>query len=244
MPPDVATVVVPASVPPPGLVWIVMTTLIGLPMTGLPAASWTWTVIAGAIETPAVADVGCWTKTTLAGAPAPMSKAELSAAVSEAARGVQRVADAGLVDAEVAERRDAVDRGRGRGAAQDARVRVGADGDRDRARAVVADEVLVLVQELDGDGRRDRRIRRRARGLLDEADVRRGLGDGLDLGGSHEEVVRRDRCRRDRRRPGIRVGVLERGEPGSGPDEHGVRRERPAQRRAGQVDARCCRYRW
>ena len=56
---EAATVVVPDSVPPPGLVPIAAVTLAALAVR-FPPASWICTVTAGLIDTPAVALVGCW----------------------------------------------------------------------------------------------------------------------------------------------------------------------------------------
>src|SRR5581483_7149345 len=76
-----ATDVVPASVPPAGLVPIAMLIVAELE-TALPPRSVTWTVIAGEMAVPAVALEGCWTKASFAAGPTEMSKAELVAPVS------------------------------------------------------------------------------------------------------------------------------------------------------------------
>src|SRR5436190_112125 len=68
-PATAATVVVPDSVPPPGLVPIATVTLAVELVTVLPNASCTDTCTAGAIATPAVAVVG-WTENASAAAAA------------------------------------------------------------------------------------------------------------------------------------------------------------------------------
>src|SRR5437763_16279538 len=60
-----ATVVVPDSVPPPGLVPMATVTLAEEPVTVLLKASCTVTCTAGAMETPAVAFVGWTVKASL-----------------------------------------------------------------------------------------------------------------------------------------------------------------------------------
>src|SRR6185295_2587784 len=67
-PPTAVTVVVPDSVPLPGLVPIATVTLAVEPVTVLPNASCTVTCTAGATATPAVALVGCTVKATLVAA--------------------------------------------------------------------------------------------------------------------------------------------------------------------------------
>src|SRR3954468_4696614 len=64
------TVVVPDSVPPPGLVPIVAVTLAVELVTVFPNVSCTVTCTAGAIATPAVALLGCTVKASLAAAAA------------------------------------------------------------------------------------------------------------------------------------------------------------------------------
>src|SRR4051794_29170523 len=76
------TVVVPDSVPPPGLVPIATVMLAVEPVTVFPNASCTATCIAGLIATPAVAVVGCRVKASLDAAAGLMLKAALPAPVS------------------------------------------------------------------------------------------------------------------------------------------------------------------
>ncbi len=57
--------------PPPGLVPIATVMLALLDVTVLPPASWTVTVTAGVIATPATVFVGCVAKASLSGAPKP-----------------------------------------------------------------------------------------------------------------------------------------------------------------------------
>src|SRR6185295_7338782 len=80
-PPDAATVVVPESVPPPGLVPIATVMLALEVVTVLPNASCTTTCTTGEIATPAVACVGSPVKATCAAAATEMLKAELLAPV-------------------------------------------------------------------------------------------------------------------------------------------------------------------
>src|SRR5438045_2759733 len=71
-PATAATVVVPDSVPPPGLVPIATVTLAVELVTVLPNVSCTVTCTAGAMETPAVALVGWTVKASLGAAAALM----------------------------------------------------------------------------------------------------------------------------------------------------------------------------
>src|SRR3954465_10970257 len=89
-PADAATVVVPESVPPPGLVPIATVMLADELVTVLPKASCTVTCTAGLIATPAGGVVGCTVKATLEAAAgltlnpaevAPVSDAEAAASV-------------------------------------------------------------------------------------------------------------------------------------------------------------------
>src|SRR5512132_2853119 len=79
-----ATVVVPDSVPPPGLVPIATVMLAAEPVTVFPNASCTVTCTAGAIATPAVALLGCTVKASLDAAAGLMLNAEEVAPVSGA----------------------------------------------------------------------------------------------------------------------------------------------------------------
>src|SRR5262245_52598419 len=76
------TVVVPDSVPPPGLVPMATVMLAVELVTVLPNASCTATCTAGLIATPAVALVGCAITATLSGAAGEMLKAAEVAGVS------------------------------------------------------------------------------------------------------------------------------------------------------------------
>src|SRR3954469_4619828 len=78
------TVVVPDSVPPPGLVPMATVTLAVELVTVLPNASCTATCTAGAIATPATALLGCAENASFAGAAGVMLKLELEAPVSGA----------------------------------------------------------------------------------------------------------------------------------------------------------------
>src|SRR6185295_19150278 len=71
-PDDAATVVVPDSVPPPGLVPMATVMLALELVTVFPNASCTATCAAGEIATPAVALLGCTAKATLLAAAAVM----------------------------------------------------------------------------------------------------------------------------------------------------------------------------
>src|SRR5256885_10667938 len=82
-PPDAATVVVPDSVPPPGLVPMATVMLAVELVTVLPNASCTVTCTAGEIATPAVAVVGWVVKATCEAAATEMLKAELPVPVSD-----------------------------------------------------------------------------------------------------------------------------------------------------------------
>src|SRR3954462_15860401 len=84
MPLTAATVVVPDSVPPPGLVPIATVMLAVELVTVLPNASCTATCTAGAIDTPAVALLGCAVKATLEAAAGLMLNPEEVAPVNEA----------------------------------------------------------------------------------------------------------------------------------------------------------------
>ena len=77
-PPEAATVVVPESVPPPGLVPIATLTLAVLEVR-LPPASWICTVTAGVIVDAVCVLLGCCANASLAAAPTVMLKAELGA---------------------------------------------------------------------------------------------------------------------------------------------------------------------
>src|SRR5688572_5028291 len=79
-----ATVVVPDSVPPPGLVPTATVTLAVELVTVLPNASCTVTCTAGAMATPAVAFVGWTVKASLAAAAGEMLNAAEVAPVSGA----------------------------------------------------------------------------------------------------------------------------------------------------------------
>src|SRR6185436_6011545 len=79
-----ATVVVPDSVPPPGLVPIATVMFAVEVVTVLPNASCTATCTDGEIAAPAVAVVGCTVKPTWAAAAAVMLNAEDVAPVSDA----------------------------------------------------------------------------------------------------------------------------------------------------------------
>src|SRR6185295_10108010 len=81
-PPDADAVVVPDSVPPPGLEPIATVMLAVEPVTVLPNASCTATCTAGEMLTPAVALVGWTVKATFAAAAAVMLKVEEVAPVS------------------------------------------------------------------------------------------------------------------------------------------------------------------
>src|SRR5512140_1184378 len=78
------TVVVPDSVPPPALVPIATVLLAVELVTVLPNASCTVTCTAGAMETPAVAFVGCTVKASLDGAAGLMLNPAEAAPVSGA----------------------------------------------------------------------------------------------------------------------------------------------------------------
>src|SRR5512144_1563627 len=80
-PADAATVVVPDSVPPPGLAPMATVMLALDPVTVLPNASCTATRTAGESATPAVASVGWVMKASCAAAATEMLKAELPAPV-------------------------------------------------------------------------------------------------------------------------------------------------------------------
>src|SRR5437016_1135149 len=69
------TVLVPESVPPPGLVPMATVTLADELVTVLPKVSWTVTWTAGAMATPAVAVVGWTEKASLEAAAGEMLKA-------------------------------------------------------------------------------------------------------------------------------------------------------------------------
>src|SRR5262245_25444110 len=75
-PPTADTVVVPDSVPPPGLVPMATVMLAVELVTVLPKASWTATCTAGEMLTPAVALLGWTVKATFEAAAALMLKAE------------------------------------------------------------------------------------------------------------------------------------------------------------------------
>src|SRR4051812_19197900 len=79
-----ATVVVPDSVPPPGLMPMASVTLADEPVTVLPKASCTATTTAGAIATPATALLGCTENASFAAAAGVMLKPVLEAPVSGA----------------------------------------------------------------------------------------------------------------------------------------------------------------
>src|SRR5437773_851381 len=83
-PETAATVVVPESVPPPGLVPMASVTLAVEVVTVLAKASWTVTWMAGAMAAPAMALVGWTVKATLAAAAGVMLKAAVAMAVSGA----------------------------------------------------------------------------------------------------------------------------------------------------------------
>src|SRR5690349_6243070 len=83
-PDDAETVVVPDSVPPPGLVPIATVMLAVELGTRFPNASCTVTCTEGEMETPAVALLGCTVKASFDAAPAVMLKAEDVAPVSDA----------------------------------------------------------------------------------------------------------------------------------------------------------------
>src|SRR5687767_4661490 len=84
MPADAATVVVPDSVPPPGLAPMATVMLAVELVTVLSKASRTVTRTAGAIATPATAFVGCTVKASLVAAAWLMLNAADVAAVSDA----------------------------------------------------------------------------------------------------------------------------------------------------------------
>src|SRR5579859_4533008 len=77
-----ATMAVPDSVPPPGLVPMATVMLAVELVTVLPNVSCTVTWTAGAIAAPAVALVGCTVKASCDAAAAPMLKAALVAPVN------------------------------------------------------------------------------------------------------------------------------------------------------------------
>src|SRR4051812_8099288 len=81
-PPDAATVVVPDSVPPPGLVPMARVTLALEVVTVLPNASCTATCTDGEIAAPAIAVVGCTVKPAWAAAAAVMLNPAAVAPVS------------------------------------------------------------------------------------------------------------------------------------------------------------------
>src|SRR5437868_3615539 len=81
-PPTAATVVVPESVPPPGLVPMATVMLAEELVTVLPNASCTATCTAGEMAAPAVALVGCTMNATFSGAAGEMLKAAEVAGVS------------------------------------------------------------------------------------------------------------------------------------------------------------------
>src|SRR6185295_13710399 len=81
-PDDAATVVVPDSVPPPGLVPMATVMLALELVTVFPNASCTATCTAGEIATPAVALLGCTVKATFDADAALMLKVEEAAPVS------------------------------------------------------------------------------------------------------------------------------------------------------------------
>src|SRR6185295_9867890 len=83
-PDDAATVAVPDSVPPPGLVPIATVTFADELVTVLPNASCTVTCTAGLIAAPAVALVGCTVKATRFAAAGLMLNAAETAPVSPA----------------------------------------------------------------------------------------------------------------------------------------------------------------
>src|SRR3954471_23652315 len=82
-PPDAATVVVPDSVPPPGLVPIATVMLALELVTVLPKASCTTACTTGEIATPAVVSDGWPVKASLLAAATEMLKAELLAPVRD-----------------------------------------------------------------------------------------------------------------------------------------------------------------
>ena len=75
MPLTAATVGVPPSVPPPGLVPMATVTLDVSVVTTLPRLSSTFTVTAGLMVAPAVVLLGCTPKTSCVAVPAVMLKA-------------------------------------------------------------------------------------------------------------------------------------------------------------------------
>jgi len=79
-PPTAATVVVPLSVPPPGLVPMATVMPIVAAVTVLPCASWTVTATAGAIAVPAVAFAGCTVNASFAPGPYGVTVTVLAAA--------------------------------------------------------------------------------------------------------------------------------------------------------------------
>src|ERR1051325_1187818 len=80
-PPDAATVAVPESTPPEGLVPMARVTLSVAVVTRFPCASWMDTCTAGVIAAPAVVLLGCTENASFAAAPAAMLNALLAAPV-------------------------------------------------------------------------------------------------------------------------------------------------------------------
>src|SRR5438477_591477 len=76
-----ATVVISEGGRVGGLVPIATVMLVVAVVTGLPWASWTATCMAGVIDAPAAALLGCTAKTSFAAAPTPMLNALLVALV-------------------------------------------------------------------------------------------------------------------------------------------------------------------
>ena len=84
-PPTAVTLVVPASVPPAGLVPIATVTVPAKPGTGFPSASRALTCTAGVIAAPAPVVVGATVNASWLAAPTAISNGVLAAAVSPVA---------------------------------------------------------------------------------------------------------------------------------------------------------------
>ncbi len=84
-PATAATVVVPASVPPPGLEPIATVTFAVNPVAVFPSASRAVSCTAGVIVTPAVVLLGCTVNASWVAVPGVMSKPALVAALSPVA---------------------------------------------------------------------------------------------------------------------------------------------------------------
>ncbi len=83
-----ATIVVPPSVLPPGLLPSATVTFPVKPGTGFPAGSSAVTWTAGLIAAPATVMLGCWVKASWLAVPGMMSKAVLVTGVNPAALAV------------------------------------------------------------------------------------------------------------------------------------------------------------